>query len=69
MPLVEQLLDSQHARDAIGQVAVPFETCNEPSNVRTQGTACPFRHRSFGCTHFRTDPHIWPSYGATSSDC
>ena len=54
--VVEQLLDSEHLRDAVGQVAVPFGICREPSNVKAHGQACPFRHQCFGCTHFRTDP-------------
>lgn len=55
-PAVERLLDSEHLRDAVGQVAVPFGVCQEPTNVRAHGQACPFRHQCFGCTHFRTDP-------------
>ncbi len=55
-PLVEQLLDSQVNRDAIGQVAVPFGICTEPTNVKAHGQVCPFRHQCFGCTHFRSDP-------------
>jgi len=35
------LLDSQHARYAIGAVAVPYGTCGEPSNVKAGGGACP----------------------------
>ena len=55
-PTVERLLDSEHLRDAVGQVAVPFGICREPTNVKAHGQACPFRHQCFGCTHFRTDP-------------
>ena len=29
----QALLDSEHARYAIGEVAVPYGTCTEPSNV------------------------------------
>jgi hypothetical protein len=43
-------------RDAVGQVAVPFGVCREPTNVGAQGRACPFRHQCFGCTYFRSDP-------------
>ncbi len=53
---VERLLDSEVLRDAVGQVAVPFGICREPTNVKAHGQACPFRHQCFGCTHFRTDP-------------
>ncbi|MGE7439923.1 hypothetical protein [Kitasatospora sp. NPDC001175] len=53
------LLDHEHARMRIGQVAVPFGICVEPGNVRAGGHACPFRSRRLGCDHFRTD---YPSY-------
>lgn len=59
-PAVEHLLDNEHLRDAVGQVAVPFGICQEPTNVRAHGQACPFRHQCFGCTHFRTDPSYLP---------
>ena len=49
------LLDSEHARYAIGAVAVPYGTCREPSNVKAGGGACPVRFRCAGCDHFRTD--------------
>ena len=49
------LLDSEHARYAIGEVAVPYGTCTEPSNVQAGGGACPVRFRCAGCDHFRTD--------------
>ena len=32
------LLDSEHARRAIGEVAVPYGTCSEPCNVQAGGT-------------------------------
>jgi integrase len=63
-PTVERLLDSEHLRDAVGQVAVPFGICQEPTNVRAHGQACPFRHQCFGCTHFRTDPSFLPELRA-----
>jgi hypothetical protein len=47
-------------RYAVGQVAVPFGVCVEPSNVAAHGQAYPFRHRCFGCKHFRTDPSYLP---------
>jgi integrase len=59
-PAVQHLLDAEHLRDAVGQVAVPFGVCQEPTNVRAHGQACPFRHQCFGCTHFRTDPSYLP---------
>ena len=39
------LLDSEHARRAVGEVAVPFGVCSEPSNVKAGGGSCPFRFR------------------------
>jgi len=59
-PTVERLLDAEHLRDAVGQVAVPFGVCREPTNVKAHGHACPFRHQCFGCTHFRSDPSFLP---------
>jgi integrase len=63
-PAVERLLEAEHARDAVGQVAVPFGTCAEPTNVKARGQACPFRHQCFGCTHFHTDPSFLPELRA-----
>jgi rRNA maturation endonuclease Nob1 len=57
---VQKLLDSEHARRAIGEVAVPFGICTEPSNVKAGGNACPFRFRCAGCDHFRTDVSYLP---------
>lgn len=47
-------------REAIGQVAVPFGICTEPTNVKAHGQVCPFRHQCFGCTYFRSDPSFLP---------
>jgi hypothetical protein len=33
------LLESQHARYAVGEVAVPYGRCSEPSNVAAGGGA------------------------------
>ena len=63
-PLVERLLDSEVARDAVGQVAVPFGICTEPTNVKAHGQACPFRHQCLGCTYFRSDPSFLPELRA-----
>jgi len=49
------LLESEHARHAVGEVAVPYGRCTEPSNVQAGGGACPVRFRCAGCDHFRTD--------------
>jgi integrase len=56
----QALLDSEHARRALGEVAVPFGLCAEPSNVKAGGGACPYRFRCAGCDHFRTDVSYLP---------
>lgn len=58
------LLDSEHARRAVGEVAVPYGTCAEPSNVKAGGGACPYRFRCVGCDHFRTDISYLPDLHA-----
>lgn len=50
------LARAEALRDQVGQVAVPFGICTEPTNVAADGHSCPFRHRCMGCEHFRTDP-------------
>jgi integrase len=64
----QALLESEHARYAIGQVAVPFGTCTEPSNVQAGGGACPVRYRCAGCDHFRTDVSHLPDLTAHLDD-
>lgn len=64
----QALLDSEHARRALGEVAVPFGVCTEPSNVRAGGGACPFRFRCAGCDHFRTDVSYLPDLQAYLDD-
>ncbi|MDF3313594.1 site-specific integrase [Rhodococcus sp. T2V] len=54
------LLESEHQRLCVGQVAVPFGICTEPSNVQAGGGSCPFRFRCLGCGHFRSDPSYLP---------
>ena len=54
------LLPTEALREQIGQVAVPFGICTEPTNVTADGRSCPFRHRCLGCEHFRTDPSYQP---------
>jgi integrase len=49
------MLDTEHARYAVGDVAVPYGRCTEPANVAAGGGACPVRFRCAGCDHFRTD--------------
>jgi integrase len=62
------LLDSAHARRAISEVAVPYGTCSEPSNVQAGGNACPYRFRCIGCGHFRTDISYLPDLHAYLDD-
>jgi hypothetical protein len=53
-------LDSEHARRAVGEVAVPYSGCSEPSNVAAGGQDCPLRFRCIGCGHFSTDISYLP---------
>ncbi|MGI8809804.1 MAG: tyrosine-type recombinase/integrase [Acidimicrobiales bacterium] len=62
------LLESEHARYAVGEVAVPYGLCAEPSNVKAGGGACPFRFRCVGCDHFRTDISYLPDLQAYLDD-
>jgi integrase len=62
------LLESEHARYSVGEVAVPYGTCTEPSNVRAGGGACPVRFRCAGCDHFRTDVSHLPELTAYLDD-
>ena len=64
----QALLDSEHARRAVGEVAVPFGVCAEPSNVKAGGSACPYRFRCAGCDHFRTDVSYLPDLQAYLDD-
>jgi integrase len=64
----QALLDSEYARRAVGEVAVPFGVCAEPSNVKAGGGACPFRFRCAGCDHFRTDVSYLPDLHAYLDD-
>jgi hypothetical protein len=64
----QALLDSEHARRAIGEIAVPFGVCAEPSNVQAGGNARPFRFRCAGCDHFRTDVSYLPDLQAYLDD-
>ncbi len=62
------LLESEHARYAVGEIAVPYGTCSEPSNVQAGGGACPVRFRCAGCDHFRTDVSHLPDLTAYLDD-
>jgi hypothetical protein len=57
----------QHVRRSVGEVAVPFGICAEPSNVKAGGNACPYRFRA-GCDHFRTDISYLPDLTAYLDD-
>jgi hypothetical protein len=62
------LLESEHASYAIGEVAVPYGTCSEPSNVQAGGGACPVRFRCVGCDHYRTTVAHLPDLQAYLDD-
>ena len=62
------LLESERARHAIGEVAVPYGTCTEPTNVKAGGGACPVRYRCAGCDHFRTNIAFLPDLQAYLED-
>jgi Phage integrase family len=64
----QALLDSEHARYAVGEVAVPYGRCTEPSNVAAGGGACPVRFRCAGCDHFRTDVSFLPDLSVYLDD-
>jgi hypothetical protein len=62
------LLESERARHAVGEVAVPYGTCTEPTNVKAGGGACPVRFRCVGCDHFRTSVAFLPDLQAYLED-
>lgn len=64
----QALLESEHARYALGEIAVPYGICTEPSNVAAGGDACPLRFRCVGCDHFRTDVSFLPELTAYLDD-
>ncbi|HEY6422564.1 MAG TPA: tyrosine-type recombinase/integrase [Pseudonocardiaceae bacterium] len=64
----QALLESEHARYAVGDIAVPYGTCSEPSNVQAGGGACPVRFRCVGCDHFRTTVAHLPDLQAYLED-
>ena len=61
------LLESAHARYTVGEVAVPYGRCTEPSNI-AGGGACPVRFRCAGYDHFRTDVSYLPDLTAYLDD-
>ncbi|MFE1877359.1 tyrosine-type recombinase/integrase [Streptomyces sp. NPDC059496] len=62
------VLDSEHARRAVGEVQVPYGLCTEPTNVAAGGHDCPVRFRCVGCSHFRTDVSYLPDLEAYLAD-
>ncbi|WP_371666794.1 hypothetical protein OG985_03750 [Streptomyces sp. NBC_00289] len=64
----QSLLDTEHVRRAIGEVAVPYGVCREPSNVAAGGHACPLRFRCLGCEHYSTDVSYLPELQAHLAD-
>ncbi|MFG2368857.1 tyrosine-type recombinase/integrase [Streptomyces mirabilis] len=64
----QTLLDSEHARRAVGEVQVPYGICTEPTNVAAGGHDCPARFRCVGCEHFRTDVSYLPDLEAYLAD-
>ncbi|MGI8312954.1 site-specific integrase [Saccharopolyspora hattusasensis] len=62
------MLDSEHARRAVGEVAVPYGGCSEPSNVAAGGHDCPVRFRCIGCGHFSSDVSFLPDLQAYHDD-
>ncbi|MFV8133004.1 hypothetical protein [Streptomyces syringium] len=64
----QSLLDSEHVRRAIGEVATAYGVCREPSNVAAGGHACPLRFRCLGCEHFATDISYLPDLQAHLDD-
>ncbi|MDV6278488.1 site-specific integrase [Rhodococcus erythropolis] len=62
------LLDSEVLRRAVGEIAVPYGTCSEPSNVAAGGQDCPVRFRCVGCSHFSTDVSYLPDLEAYLAD-
>ncbi len=65
---VQALADDERLRQAVGEVAVPYGGCSEPSNVAAAGTDCPIRFRCVGCGHFRTDASYLPDLQAYLGD-
>lgn len=62
------LMDSEHVRRAIGEVATAYGVCKEPSNVAAGGQSCPLRFRCLGCEHFNTDVSYLPDLEAYLAD-
>ncbi|MET7474635.1 hypothetical protein ABZT17_09770 [Streptomyces sp. NPDC005648] len=65
---VQGLLDSEHVRREIGEVATAYGVCREPTNVAAGGHSCPLRFRCLGCEHFHTDVSYLPDLEAYHAD-
>ena len=63
------LLESEHQRLAVGQVAVPFGICTEPSNVQAGGGASRFGSGAWAAGTSAPTPPICRSCGTTSTRC
>lgn len=57
---IESIDDATRTRLRIGETAVPYGVCTEPTNVKAAGTACPYKFTCIACSHFRTDPSYLP---------
>ncbi|MGP3921456.1 hypothetical protein [Nonomuraea sp. 10N515B] len=60
--------DAERLRHGVGEVAVAYGRCTEPSNVQAAGTSCPLRFRCVGCDHFSTDVSYLPDLEAYLAD-
>ena len=61
---IAEVDDATRARMRIGEIAVPYGICTEPSNVKAAGTACPYKFTCIACSHFRSDPSYLPELRA-----
>lgn len=57
---VQEIDDATRARLKVGEIAVPYGVCTEPSNVKAAGAACPYKFTCIACSHFRSDPSYLP---------
>ena len=55
------LLDSEHARYTLGEIAVPYGRCSEPANVKAGDGACPVRSAAPAATTSAPTSHTCPS--------
>jgi len=62
--LATEIDDATRARMQIGEIAVPYGVCTEPSNIKAAGAACPYKFTCIACSHFRSDPSYLPELRA-----